>query len=176
MSGLFVGMGKKKKGNERKKEVSADNNYMKKKCRMRTERPFIIPLPKVYIPLPNSILGIHHKLIKHTPSPTPNFTTSPSPLHLFPSNHPHPTNSSSPPSANPDFSKHPVSHDPKPISAPIPPLILPRAFVQYICPARGRISSRGSFRMWRCRGLLLVFEVLVFEKREERGCRECGVR
>lgn len=31
MSGLFVGMGKKKKGKERKKEVRADNNYMKKK-------------------------------------------------------------------------------------------------------------------------------------------------
>lgn len=112
----------------------------------------------------------HHK--RHT---QPNLTTSPSPPPFHLSN-PHPTNSSSPPWANPDFSKHPVSHDPKPISAPIPPLILPRAFAQYICPARGKISSRGSFRMWRCRGLLLVFEGLVFEKREEGGCRECGVR
>lgn len=165
----------KKRGKKGKKEVSADNNYMKKHCRMhRKTRPHTSTKG---IPLPNSISGIHHhKLIKATPNPTqPNLTTSPSPLHLFPSN-PHPTNSSSPPSANPDFSKHPVSHDPKPISAPIPPLILPRAFAQYICRARGKISSRGSFRMWRCRGLLLVFVVVVLGEREEGGCRECGVK
>lgn len=53
---------------------------------MRTERPVLIPLPKVYIPLPNSTSGIHHKLIKHTPNPPKtkphNFALTPPPLPI----------------------------------------------------------------------------------------------